>query len=394
MRSDTPFHFLFFGLTSFSSLPQREQAIALECARLGHKVDFIEIPPSIAGNAQALFNNLFSPLSRDSGFAYDAAVPNLRIHTPPTLPTGFRNSLTPAIDRMLFRRWFSAAFNNVDFSNVVAMVMMPLWWNNFIDRNLFDPGLLVYDICDSLEVQSRDDGTIRRLRIAEAALGTSADLITYSAEEMDGEVSEKFPNARTLFLPNAVSVDFIARVEREPLFHRKDTPPTIGYVGAMSGKWIDTNLLLAAIRECADCLVSIIGPVDQNFATACAPYPNVTLHGYVSHDELASHLRRFDVAIIPFLDNEITRVVNPLKLYEYCAAGLPVVATRTAELAHYAGQIYLARDSADFIDSIRLALAEDTPELHASRRLFAAEHTWEDRVSRLISRLNELVIVR
>ncbi|MFA6232938.1 MAG: glycosyltransferase [Bacteroidota bacterium] len=392
MRSDISYHFLFFGLTSFSSLPQREQAIAVECARLGHTVDFIEIAPSVAGKVHAMFNRVFAPLARDTGFSYDASIPNLRIHTPPTLPTGFRNSLTPGIDRRIFRRWFRTTFREVDFSQVIAMVMMPLWWDNFIDRDLFDPRLLVYDICDSLEVQSRDDETLRRLHSSEAALGADADLITYSAAEMERDVRGKFPNTDALFLPNAVSRDFIMKIDREPLVQHHGRPPSIGYIGATSGKWFDSELVIATIRECQDCHVSIIGPVDKHFTDACAQYSNVTLHGYIKHDALASHLRSFDVAIIPFLDNEITRLVNPLKLYEYSAAGLPIVARWTAELAHHSQQVYLARDSVGFIASIRAALEEDSPELRQARRRFAEEHTWGDRVNCLIGHFHEPVL--
>ncbi len=392
MSTDSTYHFLFFGLTSFRSLPQREQAIAIECARLGHEVDFIEIPPSVAGKVHALFNSAFSPLSRDTGFTCDPALPNLRIHTPPTLPTGFRNSLTPTLDRAIFRQWFRRRFRGTDFSRVIAMVMMPLWWGNYIDRALFDPGLLVYDICDSLEVQSRNEKTLRRLREAEESLGAEAGLITFSAREMETDVLRQFPHAEALFLPNAVSKEFISRVDQEPLFHRNGHPRSIGYIGATSGKWFDNELVLSTIREFADCHISIIGPVDKRFAEACETYPNVTLHGYVSHDALAHHLRRFDVAIIPFLSNEITRIVNPLKLYEYSVAGLPIVATRTAELAHHSSILYLAQDASGFIASIRAALEEDSSELRRARRRFAEAHTWEDRVRTFIGHLQQQVL--
>jgi glycosyltransferase involved in cell wall biosynthesis len=384
---DRAYRFFFFGLTSFRSLPQREQAIAMECARLGHEVDFIEIPPSLAGKAHAAFNRAFSPLSLDTGFPFVSSIPGLRIHTPPTFPTGFRNSLTPAIDRALFRRWFRSRFRDVDFSRVIAMVMMPLWWGNLIDRTLFDPRFLIHDICDSLEVQSRNEGTLERLRAADAALGAEATLITYSAREMREDVRGRFPGTETLFLPNAVSRDFLTHVDAEPREHRSGAPCSIGYIGATSGKWFDGELVLTVIRECADCHVSIIGPVDRRFAASCMRYPNVTLHGFVDHDRLPAHLRRFDVAIIPFLDNAITRIVNPLKMYEYSAAGLPIVATMTAELSHYEGMLYLARDHGSFVASIRAALREDSSVRRMARREFAEQHTWEDRVRALLGHL-------
>lgn len=392
MRTETPYHFLLFGLTSFHSLPQREQAIAMEIARLGHEVDFIEIAPSVAGRSHALFNRLFSPLSRDSGFPCDPGIAGLRIHTPPTLPTGFRNSLTPGFDRAVFRRWFRATFRGRDLRHSIAMVMMPLWWGNFIDDDLFRPRLLVYDICDSLEVQARSEGTLQRLRACEHALASRADLITFSAREMASDIRRDFPRADALFLPNAVSRDFIELVDREPLFYRNGHPRTIGYIGSTSGKWFDGELVLDIARACADFHVRVIGPVDKRFAAACGQLPNLTLHGYVPHDRLAAHLRRFDVAIIPFLDNAITRIVNPLKMYEYGVAGLPVVATRTAELAHHDDLLYLAEDRQGFVAQIRRALEEDSPERRRERRGFAERNTWESRVRDLVAHLHSQVL--
>ena len=384
MQTDATYHFLFFGLTSFHSLPQREQALAIECARMGHRVDFIEIAPSVAGKTHALINRLFSPLARDSGFKAGAAMANLHIHTPPTLPTGFRNSLTPGIDRVVFRSWFRRRFRNMDLGQSIAMVMMPLWWENFIDHDLLNPRLLIYDICDALEVQSRNERTLKRLRASERSLGALANLVTYSAKEMEGDILERFPGTPSLFLPNAVSTDFMDRFDREPTFHRNGHSKEIGYIGATNGKWFDADLMLETMRRFPDCRVSVIGPVDKTFAQHCAALPNVRLHGYVHHDDLPQYLRRFDVALIPFRENDITRVVNPLKLYEYASAGLPVVATRTAELMHYRDYCFLSPDREAFFTNIRTAL-RDVDDAHRQRlRHFAEENTWGRRVETLL----------
>jgi glycosyltransferase involved in cell wall biosynthesis len=387
MQADATYHFLFFGLTSFHSLPQREQALAIECARMGHRVDFIEIAPSVAGKTHALLNRMFSPLARDSGFKAGAAILHLHIHTPPTLPTGFRNSLTPAVDRAVFRRWFRRTFDDVNLRQVIAMIMMPLWWENFLDRDLIDPRLLVYDVCDALEVQSRNEGTLMRLQASERSLAAEADLVTYSAKEMDADIHSRFPGTPSLFLPNAVSTDFMDRFDREPMFHRNGHPKEIGYIGATNGKWFDADLMLETMRRFPDCRVSVIGPVDKAFAQHCAALPNVHLLGYVHHDELPQHLRRFDVALIPFRDNDITRVVNPLKLYEYASAGLPVVATRTDELMHYGDFCFLSPDREAFFANIRRAL-RDVDDVHRQHlRSFAEENTWGQRVETLLASL-------
>lgn len=391
MHAGESFHFLFFGLSSFRSLPHREQGIAIECARLGHRVDFIEIPASVAGRSLATLHRLLTPLSRDSGFVADVAIPNLRIHTPPMLPTGLRNSLTPAIDRVLFQRWFRGTFDSAELSRAIVMVMMPLWWENFIDHELLRPRLLVYDICDALEVPAHSEESLRRLKASERALVSRADLITHSAAEMAEDIARHYARRDVMFLPNAVSRDFLDAIDRAPAPQHDVHRSTIGYIGSTSGKWFDAELVIEIARACPDSDVSVIGPVDRRFAAACARMQNITLHGYIPHDELAGHLRRFDAAIIPFLDNDITRVVNPLKMYEYSAAGLPVIARRTRELLHYASLLYLADDARTFVSAIQQALETDTPERRALRRRFAEQNTWETRVRDLIAQLHAQV---
>jgi len=391
MHAPPTYRFLFFGLTSYDSLPQREHALASECVRMGHHVDVIEIAPSLAGKTHALYHRVFSPLSRDRGFDREPAPLDLRVHTPPLLPTGFRNSLTPGFDKQQFRRWFSRVFRDDTLDSVIAMIMLPLWWGRFLDREYFNPRLLVYDIPDALEVQSRHRKTYQRLRRCEDALYSDVDLVTFSAREMTTDVEERFPGIASLFLPNAVSQKFIEAVNG--IGKKINGHAEIGYIGSTNGKWFDADLALSVIRAFPECRVSVVGPVDKRFAEECFRYPNAFLHGFVHHSRLSAHLQRFDVAIIPFLRNEITRVVNPLKLYEYAAAGLPVVATWTEELQHYEHVVALSHGKDEFMANIRTALMESNTEHHARRRRFAEENTWSDRVRLLIQTLHEHVAV-
>ena len=399
------YHFLYFGLTSFDSLPQREQALAAECARMGHHVDFIEIPPSTAGRTHAFLQRMFSPLSRETGFARDSAQPRLRVHTPPTLPTGFRSSLAPALDRTIFQQWFRRRFAGMDFSDSIAMIMLPLWWGNLIDRSLLNPRLLVYDVCDALEVQGRTDRALRRLRRHEAELASEADLVTYSAQEEGRSIRERFPNTRSLLLPNAVSADFVMQCATAPSSAHSlrmhggngNAPgeasrrPVIGYVGATCGKWFDSELLFASIERFPKYDFAVVGPVTGEFAARCRAYSNVHLHGFVPHRQLPALLRSFDAAVIPFLPNAISDVVNPLKLYEYAASGLPIVAAGVKELMHYSDIVTLADTREGFFAGIRHAVEQTDDRRRERLRAFAWQNTWDRRVRRLLDTITEHV---
>jgi glycosyltransferase involved in cell wall biosynthesis len=384
MRLSKSMHFMIFGLTSWDSFPQREHGLARELAAQGHEVDVIELPPSVAGKIHGVFQRLFTPLARDRGFIRSGNPANLRVHIPPIMPTGLRNTLTPEVDRVLFRRWFSKAFSAIDMHSTVGIIMMPLWWGRFLERDVFDPAILVYDIADALEVQSRSQRTLSRLRDCEHLLSREADLVTYSAQEMFREVEILFPGVASLFLPNAVSRSFVEQCAARNGAQGSERKE-IGYIGSTYGKWFDADLLLDVIRSFPDSNVSVVGPVDKHLAARCAQYQNVRLHGFVPHEQLPEHLHRFDIAIIPFRQNGITRIVNPLKLYEYASAGLPIVATYTDELRNYAPLVTLARNSEDFIRSITAAMESEPGDVREKRRGFALANTWTERVHRLIA---------
>jgi hypothetical protein len=64
------------------------------------------------------------------------------------------------------------------------------------------------------------------------------------------------------------------------------------------------------------------------------------------------------VGIIPFVVNALTLNVNPIKLREYLAAGLPVVSTRLPEIEPYGEVVHLAANEGEFIEGIEKALRE------------------------------------
>ena len=64
------------------------------------------------------------------------------------------------------------------------------------------------------------------------------------------------------------------------------------------------------------------------------------------------------MAILPFVVNELTLAANPLKLREYLAAGLPVVATPLPEVLKLNGLVRMARTPAEFLEQIETQLNE------------------------------------
>jgi glycosyltransferase involved in cell wall biosynthesis len=88
-----------------------------------------------------------------------------------------------------------------------------------------------------------------------------------------------------------------------------------------------------------------------------------------------------DVGLIPFKHNDVTFHADPIKAYEYLAAGLPVVATDLPALRRLSNVVRLANTPDAFTRGIEAALAEG-PARRAERQAEAARHSWTARFER------------
>jgi glycosyltransferase involved in cell wall biosynthesis len=84
---------------------------------------------------------------------------------------------------------------------------------------------------------------------------------------------------------------------------------------------------------------------------------------------------------MPYKVNEATRNIFPLKLFEYMAAGKPIVATAIPAVLDYRDLLYVTGDPHCFTRIVERAIAEDDPAMVARRVECARQHTWEAHVA-------------
>jgi glycosyltransferase involved in cell wall biosynthesis len=159
----------------------------------------------------------------------------------------------------------------------------------------------------------------------------------------------------------------------------------VGYVGAVA-PWFDFELVTAMARAHPTWQFVMVGPVLGGVAQqveGLARLPNVVLGDAIPHDAVPGVLARFTVGMIPFRRNALTAGVNPNKLYEYLAAGLPVVATPfSPDVDAVDGVIALASDADAFATACEaLTRARRDPARAAAMQSGAAEiaraHDWD-----------------
>jgi glycosyltransferase involved in cell wall biosynthesis len=120
--------------------------------------------------------------------------------------------------------------------------------------------------------------------------------------------------------------------------------------------------------------------------------PNVHFLGLLPVEEVPHFIVSCDVCLIPYRVNDETRAISSLKLYEYLAAGRPVVSARVPAAEEHAAVVRIADATVEsWMDHIEAALAErDDPVQVAARKAVAAENTWEERVVKIEALLVDL----
>lgn len=300
---------------------------------------------------------------------------------PPLLPLRY-HPLVSRLNANALRGWLRHTCERLG-------MYQPLVWNfqpAFAGvGSAVNPALSIYHCVDDFSAVPHWWNPAHQVQAADAACSREADLVVCTGRRLAEERAAVNPNSH--FVPNGADTALFggalqpgaAPAELATLPH-----PIIGFGGV-----IDFRFDAALVRQMAarrpEWSFVLVGPVKGGVDLApLQALPNVHLTGPQPMAAMPAYLRAMDVCTIPYVTNEFNRHAFPLKLFEYLAAGKPVVATPLAELQPYAGDLLtLAPDAAAFEQAVAAALAEDTPARADRRVRLAADNSWERRVDDL-----------
>lgn len=162
--------------------------------------------------------------------------------------------------------------------------------------------------------------------------------------------------------------------------------PTIGYVGNLRDR-IDWELLEGLVRMRPEWSFVFAGSAEDNSNIASiAKFANVRFLGVVEYHDLPSFLMSIDVGIVPHIVNDMTNSMNPLKVYNYLAAGVPVVSTAIPNLNELVDLISVANGPEEFAAAIENCLAKASRKVDVeSRRDFLDKISWKARVDEILT---------
>jgi len=260
-----------------------------------------------------------------------------------------------------------------EFDAAAALINLPFWRR---PTTGLPSTIQVYDCMDHHAGFSTNAADVQLEE--ERKLLAEAELVVASSARLQRNLE---PVSDSILIRNAGDIDFFSRPPDEQAVERKR--PVVGYYGAISD-WFDVDLVRRAARKFPRWDFVLVGEVTHKAIQPLKKLSNVTLVGEVPYAELPKYLYSFDVCMIPFVINELTLCTNPVKIYEYMAAGKPVVTTDMPELRLLEDICHVAEDGERFLALLDKAMDESRDaELAARRQQWASQHDWLGRVTPL-----------
>ena len=246
----------------------------------------------------------------------------------------------------------------------------------------------IYDAIDDWEEFHRCGQAFWYDRDFETYLMSNAGLATVTCEELRGKLAADDP-ARCRLLPNAyedwegpIFAEPPSAAENEKAKESAGGKITIGYFGHLTSSWFDWPLVVEAAKDHPQWIFRIIGyGLDRKIDLP----PNIVHLGKVEHDRLPALAKSWDVAMIPFKPSRLSAAVDPIKIYEYIALGLPTVVTGMPHLASYPG-VYTAETGRQFAAAVAEAARHPLDEAEA--REFLGRNRWANRIDELLKILD------
>ncbi len=374
----------------FRGIRQRIQQLAIRFAGLisenGGRVIYIDEP----GNIVTIFLSPEKPLSNLWSWTVGAKLdPDHGIHhfiPPAGLPFGYHSKGFNNWNHF----WYRAVMGNTAVGTsgpivLIACNVLGLGWLGRLDEDM-----VIYDCAD--EISEFRQAAMNRdavLKLERELIQKSDALVTTSQNLFDTKSGHA---KRSELIRNAAEVGHFRKALDNPLIPvdlKSMKRPIVGYFGYLAD-WLDWELIGKTVRDGTEFDWVFIGPCTRNLSDL-EGLDNFHALGRKQYEELPNYLAHFSCAHIPFALTPLTHHVNPVKLYEYLAGGVPVVATPIPELEFFSDMVLLASDPSDYLEKIREAVSCDSREKRLLRSDKVRDETWDARASSYLKLISDLI---
>lgn len=252
----------------------------------------------------------------------------------------------------------------------------------YFQKNSF----VVYDLVDEILAFGRVRNDRMLLELENQVLKGADILLSSSQTLMERKIKQSGREGKSLFLPNGVDCSRFS-IETGKVTQQN---PTIGFIGHISKRSINYNLVQSVAAARPDWTLLFVGPGTEEDKNALKEgYPNIVIQDPVSGTEVPRVIREFDIGMIPYnTEKEDMDYVFPRKACEYLAAGKPVISTPLKEVECLKPYVQVATDAEGFIRKAEEVTDENEFATEA-RRSFAQRYDWDFLMKGLVAILSQ-----
>ncbi len=357
-------------------------------AARGHDVLFVETGDFVGKHLVRL---LRGPRRRSLArrlLGGESAAPGVTVRaTPNVLPWGQRYAFSNRVNGWLGRRVVRHAARRLATPRATWLYDPRATWAVGAVGDEFG----VYDCVDDYAEQASGARNRALVAAADRRAAAVARLVFTTTSALQARHAQS--NPRTHLVRNVGDFAHFSAAAQRSIVRpdlRELPRPVLGFAGNIVSAKLDLELVAALADRDLTRTVLLAGPAEPVLASAMDALtrrPNVVWTGRIPYESLPDVVAAFDVGLIPYASNDYTRNVSPLKLFEYLAAGKPVVATGLPELAMLGLEpdVVHAAGVDEVEAGITAVLARSAPADLERRQAIAAANTWETRTERLLA---------
>jgi len=359
----------------------RKQRFMQMFARNNNRVLYVETPVHLLGldvlphDPGRFFRFLRHPRKIEKNL-YVATLPIL-------LPFFQMSSLINRINQAIVRRVIQKWMNYLRFKDVLLWVYAP--FSAPLAAQL-KSSAVIYECVDEFRAAK---GFVLSSVVGEMeeALLKSADVCIVTQESLLLRRTNLCKN--TFCVPNGADTELFQAVsesvQSDPEIMKGISPPRIGFVGHIQ-YWVDLKLIRYIADLHPEWNIILIGPIhplaDRSYLSGAK---NIHLLGRQPQSQIPYLLNAMDVCVNPYKVDAVANHASPLKLYEYLAAGKPVVSTDMPEARKFPEDVRVAGSYDQFVklcDEVLANLPETEIEVRR-RKIRVALHSWPNRFARV-----------
>lgn len=292
--------------------------------------------------------------------------PGLRVHAPLHWPS-FAARWERSLNRALLKRSLGAVFDPPPLAVITTVPIVA-------DLAAITPDLrwIYYCVDDLAAWPGLDADTLRRM---ERDLLAHVGLVVAVSQNLAEAHADAAP---VRLLTHGVELGHWQGVRRRPL-RRADERPRALFWGLADAR-LDAAICLALAEACD---LVFIGPQAADVDPRLLSHKNIIWRGRVAFEQLPREAEAADVLVMPYADLPVTRAMQPLKLKEYLATGLPVVATPLPATKEWRDAFDAEATAASFLARVIERAQNALPEEQKTARLRLAEESWAAKAARL-----------